>query len=143
MTTPITRFAGIYSFLSNFYLCLIVYKEIYYPSVEHAYQAAKTLDFDERHKIAGMRRPGQAKRYGRRVKLRLGWDSMKVDVMRDLLHEKFYNHSGLKESLLATGDATLVEENDWGDTSWGRCDGEGKNMLGKLLMETRKSLRRK
>jgi predicted NAD-dependent protein-ADP-ribosyltransferase YbiA (DUF1768 family) len=43
--------------------------------------------------------------------------------------------------LLETGDAELIEGNDWGDTFWGVCGGKGNNFLGKLLMEVRKELR--
>ena len=43
-------------------------------------------------------------------------------------------------NLLATGKATLVEGNSWGDTFWGVCRGKGKNMLGKILMRVRKRL---
>ena len=31
----------------------------------------------------------------------------------------------------------LEEGNNWGDKYWGTVEGEGKNMLGKLLMKVR------
>lgn len=42
---------------------------------------------------------------------------------------------------MLTGDAELIEGNNWGDTFWGVCNGRGENMLGKLLMEIRDYLR--
>lgn len=61
-------------------------------------------------------------------------------VMRDLLQQKFSNGI-LREQLLATGDQELIEGNTWGDTFWGVCNGEGQNVLGKMLMNIREELR--
>ncbi len=47
----------------------------------------------------------------------------------------------LAQRLLATGDAELVEGNNWGDRFWGICRGEGRNELGKILMKVRDELR--
>ena len=44
---------------------------------------------------------------------------------------------------MATGDRVLVEGNDWGDTYWGMCNGEGKNYLGKMLMSIREEIKGK
>jgi predicted NAD-dependent protein-ADP-ribosyltransferase YbiA (DUF1768 family) len=66
---------------------------------------------------------------------------VKVDVMRDLIAQKFAVGSELADRLLATGDQELVEGNTWGDTFWGVCDGVGENWLGRLLMERRAALR--
>lgn len=79
---------------------------------------------------------GQAKRRGYRVKLRDDWELVKLGIMEDLVRQKF-NEKTLGDMLLATGDAELVEGNDWGDKFWGVCDGEGQNMLGKILMKVR------
>lgn len=40
----IFTFAGPYRFLSNFYPAPFVWDDILWPTSEHAYQAAKTLD---------------------------------------------------------------------------------------------------
>jgi predicted NAD-dependent protein-ADP-ribosyltransferase YbiA (DUF1768 family) len=53
---------------------------------------------------------------------------------------KFSTHQELRERLLATGEAELIEGNTWNDTFWGVCKGEGQNWLGKILMEVRKEL---
>jgi len=63
----ITSFNGKYEFLSNFYYSPVTYEGITYPTVEHAFQAAKTFDVTERRRISEMKTPGMAKRAGRRV----------------------------------------------------------------------------
>ena len=60
--------------------------------------------------------------------------------MRHLLFKKFSQYEFF-ELLMLTGDAELIEGNNWGDTFWGVCNGRGENMLGKLLMEIRDYLR--
>ena len=52
-----------------------------------------------------------------------------------------FTDPALAAKLLATGEATLVEGNHWGDTFWGVCDGEGRNQLGEILMTVREELR--
>ena len=96
-----------------------------YPTVEHAFAAAKTLDPTEREVIRLAPRPGDAKRLGRQVALRSGWDDLRVGVMRGLLARKFAPATDLAARLLATGDAQLVEGNTWGDRFWGVCRGQG------------------
>jgi ribA/ribD-fused uncharacterized protein len=136
----IDNFKGKYRFLSNFYPCLIRYEENFYPSVEHAYQAAKTLDLDFQKAIFFAPYAVDAKRIGRNAPLREDWEDIKVDVMENLLKQKFSIFE-LKSKLLATGNEELVEGNWWGDTFWGVCRGVGENHLGKLLMEIREEIR--
>jgi len=107
-----------------------------FKTVEHAYQAAKTYSIDDRMKIANADTPGQAKRLGRKANVRSDWESVKVGVMRGLLIQKF-SDVNLRKKLLATGKQELIEGNEWGDLFWGVCKGNGKNILGKLLMEIR------
>jgi ribA/ribD-fused uncharacterized protein len=144
-TEPILAFLGEYHFLSNFYRVQVEYDGLTYPSSEHAYQAAKTSDPGQRKEIRGLRTAGEAKKYGGRkgpIRLRQGWDGMKIQIMRDVLWAKFTQNNDLAEMLLATGDAELVEGNDWGDKFWGRVNGHGENWLGKILVETRTKLRK-
>ena len=127
------HFRGKFSFLSNFYLCNI----FGFPSVEHAYQAAKTLDAAERKKIQQTVTPAEVKRLGRQVTLRAGWNEMRLTVMETLLREKFCNPELLRRLQDITGE--IVEDNWWGDRYWGRCGNIGRNELGKLLMKIRDS----
>lgn len=127
------------AFLSNFYAALIEYEGLRYPSVEHAYQAAKTFDHQARLAIAQAPSAAEAKRLGKRVVLRVDWDESKVQVMRDLLELKFRDPD-LRARLLATRCERLVHKAPW-DGFWGDGpDGRGKNMLGVLLMELREFL---
>ena len=135
----IDSFRGEYRFLSNFYPCPIVFEGDLYPSLEHAFQAAKSLDPNERKVVRLCAKPGDAKRAGRKVKKREDWDDVRVGVMRELLHQKF-NDPQLRQRLLNTEGAELIEGNDWGDVFWGVCRGRGLNWLGKLLMEVRSTL---
>jgi len=136
----INSFTGDYSFLSNFHPALIVYGHIEYPTAEHAFQAAKTHDVLKRRVIATIPTPGQAKRAGRKLQLRNDWEDAKLDVMRLVVNSKFIWNPALRHKLLATGDAELVEGNDWGDVFWGVCQGRGENHLGKILMATRDNM---
>ncbi|MBE3085742.1 MAG: NADAR family protein, partial [Bacteroidetes bacterium] len=76
----IDSFTNSYFFLSNFYPCKILYDQIEFPSVEHAYQAMKCLDPASRKEFLTCT-PGQAKRLGKKVLLRLDWSSIKQDIM--------------------------------------------------------------
>ncbi|MBL8796305.1 MAG: NADAR family protein [Planctomycetia bacterium] len=133
---PIDSFSGEYRWLSNFYPSAVELDRVVYASVEHAFQAAKTLDREERLTIQLSASAGRAKRLGRKVKLRKDWESVKVEVMRGLLRKKFADPD-LGRMLLATGDSPLIEGNTWNDCFWGVCGGVGKNWLGRLLMEIR------
>jgi len=138
----INQFQGEYRFLSNFWPAKVIFNGITFPTVEHAYQAAKTTDKEEQLKIAKLPLPDQAKRAGRKVKMQPGFDKIKLKIMEDLVRQKFQNHKQLKEKLLATGDAVLVEGNWWGDTYWGVCRGRGENHLGRILMKIRSELKK-
>ncbi len=137
----IRAFRGEYRWLSNFGLDDVYYEGALYPTSEHAYQAAKTLNPAYREEIRRAPTPGKAKALGSALKLRPGWDTMRVEVMQTVLYAKYWRHEHLRKQLLATGDAVLIEGNHWGDRFWGVCAGEGANHLGKLLMEIRADLR--
>jgi N-glycosidase YbiA len=114
-----------------------------WPTSEHYFQAQKFENAAYRQQIRKANSPMLAARLGRerKQKLRRDWESVKVGIMRSAVFAKFAQHEELRVLLLSTGDAKLVEhtENDnyWGDGG----DGSGKNMLGRILMEVRESLR--
>lgn len=132
----INSFRGEYRFLSNFYPARTVYEGIEFSTAEHAYQAAKTTDLRWKRLIATLETPAEAKRMGREVPLRSDWEETKIDIMRNIIRAKF-SDTGLMDKLRTTGDAELVEGNNWQDFFWGICNGKGQNWLGKILMETR------
>lgn len=138
----INSFSGAYRFLSNFYPSKVEWEGVEYPTVEHAFQAAKTRDPRERQTVKYCKTPGDAKRAGRKVTMQQGWDCIRLDVMLKLLAQKFDKDKNpeLHQMLKDTGDAVLIEGNTWGDTFWGKVDGVGQNWLGKLLMFVRDSI---
>jgi N-glycosidase YbiA len=136
----IDRFDGEYAFLSNFWSSPITLDGITYPTVEHAFQAAKAINPPERQRIAALPTPGAAKRAGRKVAIRPDWERVKVGIMEDLVRRKFADPE-LAGKLLATGEEDLVEGNTWNDRFWGVCRGSGRNELGKILMRVRAELR--
>lgn len=133
----IKEFQGQYRFLSNFW------SEEGEQPVEFVYQAAKTDDPAEKRWILEADSPGEAKRRSRKITLRKDWDAVKVAVMLQLLRTKFSIPS-LRDKLLSTGTAGLVEGNRWHDNFWGVCNcghcSGGQNILGKLLMQIREEL---
>lgn len=142
-TTKIDSFHGEYEFLSNFHMCSVLFEGAFYHSVEHAYQAGKTLDLAQRLVISQQLTAGDAKKEGRKVVLRDDWETAKFEVMHACVLDKFTRHEDLREKLLATGKAELVEGNWWGDCFFGVCKGVGENHLGRILMEVREQLKRK
>lgn len=137
MTKPIDSFSGEYRFLSNFWMAPITFNEIDWPSVEHLYQAAKSLNQNDCLTIWKCKTPGQAKRAGQKITIRNDWDKVKLDAMTQFVTAKFEQNPQLMEKLLATGNAELIEGNTWGDTYWGVCKSVGTNHLGKILMAIR------
>lgn len=136
----ISEFQGEHRFLSNFWPETVIFEGITYPTAEHAYQSAKTLDMAERRRIAELTAPSDAKREGRALALRADWEQVKFDVMEAVVRDKFTRNADLREKLLATGDATLEEGNTWGDRVWGVYEGQGENRLGMILMKVRDEL---
>jgi ribA/ribD-fused uncharacterized protein len=147
MTNFVNGFFEEHRFLSNFWSSEVEYDGVVYPTVEHAFQAAKFVDPGYREQIRTAHTPGAAKYLGRTrvVPLRKLWDEgLATQVMAELVAKKFASHPELAEKLLATGDSILVETNDWGDDTWGNSTTtatQGKNQLGIILMAVRSTLR--
>mgnify|MGYP000936595384 CR=1 FL=1 len=144
MDTPIVSFRDKHAFLSNFTPCYIdIDGHLTLTSVEHEYQAAKALVPRQAQAIRECATAGLAKRAGRKCTMRPDWNEIKLDVMLGLLRKKFAIEP-FRSMLLATGNAALIEGNDWGDKYWGvvRCGAgwEGHNHLGRLLVQVRREL---
>jgi ribA/ribD-fused uncharacterized protein len=137
----IRQFHGSYAFLSNFHPCDIEFEGLVYPTVEHAFQAAKVLDTTVRLKFLKLT-PAGAKSLGRRVALRSDWEQIKLSLMEMLVTLKFQQHTELQMLLLATAEAELIEGNTWNDRFWGVSlkTGQGRNELGQILMRVRLQL---
>lgn len=134
-----TKEAG-YEFLSNFHPSTIRFEGVLYPTVEHAYQASKTLDPKVRDLIRRASSPLEAKKLGQGVSVRPDWPEVKLRIMKGLIREKFENPF-LRPLLLSTENSLLILNNKWNDRFWGVCRGIGENWLGKILMEERERIR--
>jgi ribA/ribD-fused uncharacterized protein len=133
----ITSFSGENRFLSNFWPSIVMMDGQPFPSVEHAYQAAKTTDKTQRRVIQYAPTAGKAKRLGKKVTMRPDWEAVRLQIMEELLREKFKEGILLKK-LQATKPHKLIEGNTWGDQFWGESPlGTGQNHLGLLLMQIR------
>lgn len=139
----ITKFQGPHRFLSNFWPAVVMLDGYHYPSVEHAYQAAKFRPEDREPFRNPELRAGDAKRKGR-GKAPRNWHQISLDTMADLVWQKF-EEPKLRQQLLSTGEQELVEGNNWHDVFYGVCDGTcrqrhapyGDNHLGIILMNVR------
>jgi ribA/ribD-fused uncharacterized protein len=137
------RTGDAYGCFSNFSPHAIELQGKRWPTVEHYFQAQKFAGTQHAERIRLEASPMNAAKMGRdRSKpLRQDWEAVKDAIMREAVRAKFEQHAELRETLLSTGDAVLVEHtaNDayWGDGG----DGSGKNMLGVILMEVRVALR--
>jgi ribA/ribD-fused uncharacterized protein len=140
----ITSFRG--TFLSNFWPSPVIWGGLSYPTVEHAYVAAKHIPEtlwgpdDLEYEIFCNLIPGIVKKYGKKITARKDWDRIKIAIMENLLRQKFAFGTPLAEKLMETGDQELIEGNTWDDIFWGVCNGVGENNLGRILMEIREEL---
>jgi ribA/ribD-fused uncharacterized protein len=147
-----------FRFLSHFFPAPIEMVGQTWTTVEHYYQAQKSDDPAYRQAIRNTVSPGIAKRLAaqprapRRVSgqswfrkhgtlPRPDWHDVKLSIMRRADLAKFTQHGDLRELLLATGDAELVEDST-SEPYWGiGPDGQGLNWAGRVIMEVREQLR--
>lgn len=138
----IAGFVGSYRWLSNYLPCPVTYEGRIYGSSEAAYHASKFPE-NERDEFTKLD-PDASKKLSRQKKVdQAWWDARKERVMREITIAKYAQNPALARKLLETGDRQLEELNWWGDKFWGTVQGEGKNVLGKILMEVRAGLRTK
>ena len=148
----IDAFTGRFEFLSNFFVDANGF------CAEVEFQALKSTCHQDYDYVRGAysfsiaKIPREAKRRGRKIKLRDDWDEIKLEVMRGIIETKF-SPLVMRNLLLSTGHHKLVEGNWWHDIYWGVCNGsmrvsrcpghepQGKNHLGLILMEVREKLR--
>lgn len=131
-----------YAEFSNFAPFGVLMGGVWWPTVEHYFQAQKFDDLDYREQIRRASRPKEAKTLGmtRKLPLRADWEEVKDGIMLDAVRTKFQTHGKLARLLLSTGDRMIVEHAPM-DAYWG-CgpDGNGLNKLGKILMSIREEL---
>lgn len=131
-----------YGEFSNFAAYPIVLNGRKWPTTEHYFQGQKFPGTEHEEAICLIKSPMIAARSGRDRKkpLRKDWEAVKDAIMSEAVRAKFTQHPRLRDLLLSTGDAQLIEHtrNDryWGDGG----DGTGLNKLGHILMKLRKEL---
>lgn len=138
----IREFQGENRWLSNFATAEVEFDGKLYPSVEHAWVAAKKIDNEWREKCSNPNlHPAQIKKMGDEVTLREDWGVVNESIMKELLFSKF-SKEPFKSKLIASGNTYIMEGNWWGDKYWGVClkTNLGRNLLGELIMEVRYEL---
>ena len=137
-----------YGCFSNFSPHGIHLQGKHWPTVEHYYQAQKfvgTVDAALIPVIHAAQTPEQAAALGRDCtrQVRLDWERVKTQVMREAVLKKFLTHTDIGAILISTGNHLIVE-NSPSDYYWG-CGGDktGDNHLGKILMSVRQEIRQR
>lgn len=116
---------------------------LWYPTVEHYFQSQKFADTPYAEMVRLTEDPVFVARIGkwRQLPIRSDWEQVKDDVMKRAVLRKFELHYPIRQVLLNTGDALIVE-NAPNDYYWGAgSDGSGKNQLGCILMDVRTQFR--
>lgn len=140
MSDPINFLENRFHYLSPFSAHRIeIWGEVF-PTVEHAYQAAKIKPGVERDAIKNAPSPLDAWRLGQKYKnnpdLRVS-DFDKDVVMEELFCAKMQQHPDIVKVLKESGDSELLKFIDT-DYYWGTGkDRTGQNQMGKLWMKLR------
>lgn len=132
---------------SNLYRRSIEFEGCTYPTAEHAYQAGKPRKKEVRDWLMAAPSPALLAMAAHGLyywDISPGWSTSKFARMKAVLRAKFSQHEDLREILLQTADARLIESatvDNPVNRLWGEVNGVGRNMLGTLLMEVRGDIR--
>lgn len=132
---------------SNLYRRAVEFEGRSYPTAEHAYQAGKPRKKEVREWLMAAPSPALLAMAAHGLyywDVTPGWSTSKFARMKAVLLAKFSQHEDLRDLLLSTGDARLVESatvDNPVNRLWGEVNGVGRNMLGVLLMEVRSEIR--
>ncbi len=136
-----------YGAFSNLFRRSMEFEGRVYHTAEHAYQAGKARKVEVREWILNAPTPSLVAMAAHGLytwDIVPEWSRTKFDRMRNVLRAKFTQHEDLKNLLLSTGNARLVEAGRTDNAvnrTWGEVNGKGQNMLGVLLMEIREEIR--
>ena len=139
----ITEFKGDYDFLANDFNDCKIYIEkddLTYTNLESALIAQKSDDFGTRRKFTRFNAMKARKKLST-IPDNDEWEENKDEIMKDLLRIKFKKGSKLGKKLVETIPAKLINTVTYPDEYYGVRYGEGKNMLGKMLMEIRDEIK--
>lgn len=135
-------YEGRHYMLSNCSAHALYFNGISCPTAEHAYQGSKFSETSMRLFVSKQISPLGAKKvaHNNRDKYRSDWEEVKLRVMEEILRVKLTTHSEVREALLETGQAEIMEDSP-SDSFWGSGpDGRGQNHLGKIWMKLRAEL---
>lgn len=136
-----------YGPFSNLYRRPIEFEGETFSTSEHAYQAGKARKPEVRKWLMAAPSPALLAMAAHGLyywDVAPGWSQTKFARMRAVLRAKFTQHEDLRELLLSTGTARLIESatvDNEVNRLWGEVNGQGRNMLGEMLMELRDQLR--
>ncbi|KAK7007651.1 DUF1768-domain-containing protein [Favolaschia claudopus] len=134
-----------YHCFTNFSPHRILYDGKEYPTSEHLYQAFKYMDYRpdiaEAIRTVSKSRDMAFKYSMARIEHQdPNWERLCIAKMEIAIWHKFSQHPDIKQILLDTGDAELVNTSK--DEFWGMGKNKkGRNELGKTLERVRASLR--
>lgn len=137
-----------YGVFSNLYKREITFEGEVFATSEHAYQAGKARKPAVKKWLMDAPSPSLLAMAAHGLyywDVAPGWSKGKFDRMKAVLCAKFTQHEDLKEILLGTGNARLVESatvDNSVNRLWGEVNGVGKNALGIMLMKLRAELRK-
>ena len=141
-----SRTMNVYPEFSNFDTVELVFDNRKFKNSEAAFQYGKYRPGEETDALCTVS-GAVAKRLGRQIHMRLDWDDVKYEHMKNVLFAKFTQSEKHKQLLLSTGNQWLVELTYWHDNTWGICNCArcikklSENMLGLALMEVRAAIR--
>jgi predicted NAD-dependent protein-ADP-ribosyltransferase YbiA (DUF1768 family) len=153
----ITSFKGKYAFLDLAFLCVVTNDHTLYNSAEAAFLASQYDDPYFRSLFRATALPiWRARELAKRLQKRRDWTpKLSLELMQEIVFDKFLRHPKLRALLLATRPERIVAENNWHEQFWGRCvcntrTGKygrkdaclvpGNNHLGKIHMTVRDQL---
>lgn len=137
----VDSFTGSYDFLDNDFPVPIELLGEVYPSVSHAFAAARSEDAVWRERVRRMS-AAEARYVSANIKPREGWSSkpgvsMRDEAMLGFLHQKFAVGSDLRKRLEPLKSARIIYRSE-ADLYWGvDAKGLGDNRLGEALMYVR------
>lgn len=130
-------------YLCNFYMRPMTYKGRKYSNAEAAYQAQKCKEKADINSFVDgglFSSPAAAREHGQTIPIVDNWDDIRVEVMFDVIKEKFLQNPDLAARLLKTKGMLITEGDRFEDTFWGLTENGGENHLGNILMYIRDNI---
>jgi len=131
-----------YGEFSNFANYPIVIDGERWKTTEHYFQTMKFNSQKYRNIVKQSTTAMEAAKKGRnrKEKIKRNWDKIKDNIMYEAVYAKFTQHEFLKELLISTKDAKLIEDSPT-DAYWGNgANNKGLNRLGTILMNVRSKI---